>query len=360
MRAIASGLLQLSGAVAADDLVLELDETLAALVGQRPHRDDRERRVHLGGGHRVAGGGPDKGLLELGMGHAFGGADEAGAQLHARRAHFHESHRIAAREDATGSNQGNIQLLGHQPGMDLRDDGGQVVLGPVHAEAQVPTRQRAFDDDVVGQPVGAGALAQEQLQRPQRGHDDAELGVTEARVILDQREGAQMQAGRQRDAVNTRVEGGRQAHAQGFPRRVHGQFLHAVHEDQPGAALGLHGLADVQAGRLGELAQVELHSRLVGVLHVVLVELQLLLDELGIETTVGNRLHHRIRDVTDSAQPRRFESQVCSGDINPHAANHNGHILLLAEAQTEIINSFHETPSRRGVPLGLLLASRWL
>ena len=43
-------------------------------------------------------------------------------------------------------------------------------------------------------------------------------------------------------------------------------------------------------GRLCELPEIELHGRLVGVLHVVFVELQPF-DELGIGTTVGNRFN---------------------------------------------------------------------
>ena len=103
----------------------------------------------------------------------------------------------------------------------------------------------------------------------------------------------------------------------------------------------------MQHRRLSQLPQIELDHRLVGIGDVVFVLLELVLHELGIEAPVGNRLDHRIRDMTDPAQACGFQRQIRGGDIHPHTADHDGHQLLLTEVQTEIINSFHETPSRQ-------------
>jgi hypothetical protein len=239
----------------------------------------------------------------------------------------------------------DVELLLAHEDMDLVHDGVQVVLLPVvDAEAQVAAGQRAFDDDVVGQAVQARDFFQEQLQRAHRRHDDAELGVAEARVVLDQVEGTQVQAGRHGDAVDARVHRRRQAGAQGFLGRVHGQLFHAVHEDQAIALLRFHGRADVQAGRLGQAVEVELDHRLVHVVDVELVELGLVFHEGGIELAVRDVLHHRIGDVPDTAQAGRFQRQLGGRNIDTHPADHDGHVFLVAQSQAEIINTFHCNP----------------
>ena len=186
--------------------------------------------------------------------------------------------------------------------MDLVHDGLEVVLRPVHAEAEMPAGERAFHDDVIGQAVEPGVLAQEQQQRAQRRNDDAELDVAKARMVLHQRERSQVQPGAQRDAVDPAIHRRCQAHAQRFARAAHGELFHAVDEDQAFAPLGLHGPAHVQPRRLGQPLEIELHHRLVGVEDVVLVLLLLLRHEPGLEPPVRNRGHHRVGDVADSAE----------------------------------------------------------
>jgi hypothetical protein len=77
-------------------------------------------------------------------------------------------------------------------------------------------------------------------------------------MILDQRKGAEMQAGGQRDAVDAGIE--RRAHAdlERLLGRVHGQFFHAVDQHQTAARLPGHGRLDVQARGFGQAAKVEL------------------------------------------------------------------------------------------------------
>ena len=82
--------------------------------------------------------------------------------------------------------------------------------------------------------------------------------MTEARMIFDQCKRAQIESRRQGDSVNSGIQRRTQANREGFLRRVHGQLFHAVDEDEAGAALGLHGFADVQTRSLGKLAQIEL------------------------------------------------------------------------------------------------------
>jgi hypothetical protein len=165
-------------------------------------------------------------------------------------------------------------------------------------------------------------------------------------MVLDQGEGAEMQAGSQRDAVDPGVERRRHAHAQRFARRVHGQLLHAVDEDQAVATLRLHGPADVHARRLGELPEIEANHRLVGIGNVEFVLSELVLDELGVEAPIGNGIDHGIGDVSDATQSSRFECQFGGRNIDPHAADHNRHQFLVAKPQTEIINALHQRPSQ--------------
>jgi len=48
--------------------------------------------------------------------------------------------------------------------------------------------------------------------------------------------------------------------------------------------------------------------------------------------------------MADSAQARRFERQLGRRNIDPHAADHDGHVLFIAQTQAEIINTFHCYP----------------
>ena len=164
-------------------------------------------------------------------------------------------------------------------------------------------------------------------------------------MILDQRERAEVQAGRQRNPVDAGVERRPHAHAQRFLRRVHRQLFHDIDEDESGAALGLHRFADVQAGRLGQLPEIELDQGLVDVGDVELELLQFLFDELGVEAPVGNRIDHRVGDMADSAQTSRLQRQSGSRDIDAHATDHDRHELSLAEHQTEIIYTHSQYPS---------------
>ena len=236
-------------------------------------------------------------------------------------------------------------MLGLEIRQHVADEGGEVILRPVlDAEAEVPAGERAFHHDIVRQALQPGVLAQEHRQRAWRGDDDAEFGVAEARMVLDQRERAEVQAGGQRDAVDAGVERGGQAHAQRLARRVHGQLLHTVDEDHAVAALGFHRPAHMIAGGFLEFREVEVHVGLVAAGNVGLVLLQLLADEIGVEAGVGHGLHHGVGNMADAAEARDFERQFSSGDIHAHAADDDRHQFLPAEAQAEIIHTFHFVP----------------
>ena len=220
-------------------------------------------------------------------------------------------------------------------------DGGQVECGPIQAKAQVATRQRAFNDNKVGQAVEARSFAQKQLQCTHRRDDDAQFGVAETRVIGHQGKRTEVQAGTERDAVDASVECRIQAHLQGFARTVHGQLFHAVDENHAVAPLGFHGLADVQLGGLRQVTQIELNHAFVGIADVVLVELGLFLDELGVEAAVGHVLHHGVGNVPNAAQSCRLECQLGGGNIHAHSADDEWYQFPVTKMQAEIVKSFH-------------------
>ena len=314
-----------------------------------------DTRTALDHAHRVAGrrdlvdldivlAGLEVFLLDVSRQAALFGDRETGGDLHGTRAILKEAGGIGTGENTTGRNDRNVEIFVTQVLHHLGDDGGQVVLCPVQAESEVAAGQRPFDHDVVRQAVGTGALLEEELQGAHRGNDDAQLGIAETRVLLDQREGAEMQAGSQRDAVDTGIERSGHADLERLFRRVHGQLFHAVDEDQAIAALACHGGFDVQLGRLLDTAEVELDRRLVFVEDVVLVERELFLDVLGFVAAIGDRIDHGIRDVPDTAQTSRLEGQVGRRNINPHAADHDRHELVLAKPQAEIIHTLHLCP----------------
>jgi hypothetical protein len=105
-----------------------------------------------------------------------------------------------------------------------------------------------------------------------------------------------------------------------------------------------HGRAHVAAGGVGQAGQVELHHRLVHIVDVELVGLGLVLDVAGIELAVRDVFHHGVRNMANAAQACRFERQFRGRNIDTHAADHDGHIFLVAQTQAEIINTFHCYP----------------
>jgi len=113
----------------------------------------------------------------------------------------------------------------------------------------------------------------------------------------------------------------------------------------------VHGAADVQLSGLGELAEIELDDRLVGIGDVEFVLLELVLDELGVETAIGHRIDHRVGDVPDTAKAGCLERQIGRRDIDAHAADDDGHQFLVAQLQTKIINTFHQEPSTDPSPV---------
>ena len=120
--------------------------------------------------HRVAGGrdgvdldvrlaGAEIILLHVGRQAALIGHGKPGGHLYGSGPHFQKGHRVSAGEDAACGDQRDVKLLGPQVLQDFGGDGGQVVLGPVHAEPQVPAGQWAFHNHIVGQPVQTRVLA---------------------------------------------------------------------------------------------------------------------------------------------------------------------------------------------------------
>ena len=123
-----------------DDGPLGLLEALRRGVRQRTHRDHRKTRIKLDRGHRIAGRGADKGLLEPGMRDRFGGTDESRAELHAGAAHLQISHDRLAPADAAGHEDGHVGHLG-------QDFLGQHRGG--HG-ADMPAGLHALDDQRIG------------------------------------------------------------------------------------------------------------------------------------------------------------------------------------------------------------------
>ncbi len=122
---------------------------------------------------------------------------------------------------------------------------------------------------------------------------------------------------------------------------VHGQLFHAVGEDHPVAALGLHGAADMQGCGFRQQAEIELDYRLLGIGDVELVLPQLVLDVLGIEAAVGNRRHHGVGDVADAAQARDLQRKLGGRNVHAHAADDDRHQFLFAQPQAKIIDALH-------------------
>ena len=118
-------------------------------------------------------------------------------------------------------------------------------------------------------------------------------------------------------------------------------FSMTVDENHAGAAFGFHGLAHVQAGRFGDVAEVELDIGLVGILDVVLELQELGLDEVGLVAAVRNRGQHGVGNMAYSAQTGSLQSQYRGGDVHAHTPDDDRDQLLFAEFQAKIIYTFH-------------------
>ena len=93
---------------------------------------------------------------------------------------------LTGREHPAGRDDRNIQFLLGKEGHHVRGNDLEIVVRPVHSEAQVATGQRSFDDDIVGQPSCARRLLEEKIQGARGRNDDAELNVVKSRVVLDE------------------------------------------------------------------------------------------------------------------------------------------------------------------------------
>ncbi len=160
-------------------------------------------RTLLDHAHGVAGGrqlvdfdvlfaGAEVFLLHIGWNTAFLGDGEAGGDLDGGGAFFQIAHRVAAGENAARRNHGDIEVFRLQEIQHFARDGAQIKLGPIHAEAQVTTGQRAFHHDVIQLAIDFAGLAQKELQGAHGRHNQAELHVVETGVIFNQRHRAQM------------------------------------------------------------------------------------------------------------------------------------------------------------------------
>ena len=179
------------------------------------------------------------------------------------------------------------------------------------------------------------------MQRAQRRNNDAELDVAKSRMVFDQRESTQMQTCGQCDAIDAGIHRRAHSYTQGFLGPVHGQFFHAIDENQTIPVLGIHGRTNVAGGCVGECAKVELDHRLVGVGNIEFEFAQFVFDKFGVKAIVRYHRDHRIRDMANAAQARSDQRQLCRGNINAHAADHDRNQFFVAEFQTEIINALH-------------------
>ena len=281
-------------------------------------------------------------LLDIVRQAALLGDGKAGCDLHPGCATFQKTDCVRATEHATGCNQGNVELFALQPGVNLRCDGGQVILRPVHPEPQMTARQRPFHDHIVGEAASAGAFLEEQLQRPERRHDDAQLDVAKAWMVLDQRKRAQVQSRCQGDAINPCIHCSHQPRPQGFPRAVHGELFHAVDEDQSVTRLARHGALDMGTLGLSDQAKVKLDRGLVTVRDVVLVLLELVTHVFGVVAAITDGWGHGIGNMPDPPQSCRNQREVRGGNIHPHSTDHDRHEFALPQFETKVVHTLHD------------------
>src|SRR5438552_8564492 len=131
---------QLAAIEAVDDLALHRAEPLGCRVGEGAHRDHRKSRVELDRRHRVAGRGADERPLEMRMRDRLVGADKAGAELHAGRAHFKIGQDRLAAANPAGDKDWDVAQMRQNL---LRQNRGRY-------RADMAAGLAAFDDDRIG------------------------------------------------------------------------------------------------------------------------------------------------------------------------------------------------------------------
>jgi hypothetical protein len=149
------------------------------------------------------------------------------------------------------------------------------------------------------------------------------------------------------------IEGRLETHLERLVRVVHRQLLHDVDEHHAVTALAAHGVLDVEALRLGQLAEVELGDRLVVVADVELVLGQLPGHVARVVPAVRDGRHHGVGDVADTTEPCGLEGQVGGRDIDTHAADHQRHVVSAAQREAEVVEAFHRVVLRRRTGIAL-------
>ena len=91
---------------------------------------------------------------------------EAGCKLQPGGAQLQKFGGIAARKNAAGGDNRNLQIFLGEERNNFQHDLFQVVVLPIKAESQVSPGKRTFNDYVVGITVCFACSAKEKVQRP--------------------------------------------------------------------------------------------------------------------------------------------------------------------------------------------------
>ena len=204
--------------------------------------------------------------------------------------------------------------------------------------------QRALHNDIIRQAVQFGIATQKDLQRPQGRNDDTQLGIPETWMILNQPKRIRMQPGSKCYPVNPGVQSGTKSDTQRIARGIHGQFFHAIGENQTIAPLFFHDVTDMQLRRLLNRPEIEMNFAFILNLDVILVLACFVPGEMSAEVTVSRVERHGIGNMANTAQTGCLKSQLRSGDVDAHPSDNDRYIFLSVENQPEIINTFHCYP----------------
>ena len=261
---------------------------------------------------------------------------KAGGGLNAVRADLaHEARGVAARKDAARGNHGNGEVLFRKIRLHFPHNGFERMILPVfHAEAQVSAGKRPLDHDVVGETPRCSALSEEKIEGARGGDDDAEKRIVKALVFRHQAEAREVQARRERDAVDARVKRCIETGFEGIEPGIHRELFHAVDEHEPASGGFRHDVRDVADGRFANGVEVKEFSGFVCRISEAGVALRLGGGEARAEKAVGDIHQHGVRQMRDAAELFDGETQLGRGNIRAHAAHDEGRIVSAAQRQS--------------------------
>ena len=148
-----------------------------------------------------------------------------------------------------------------------------------------------------------------------------------------------MQARREADAVDARVERAEKTRLEGLKPGVHRELFHHIHVNETLSGLARHHTPEIELRRLADFFDGEAKAGFSNRFLERLAGHGLHAGEARPEETVRKIRNHRIGDVSDAAASRHGLCHFSGRNVDAHAALHDRNEAFPPEAESEVVET---------------------